>query len=571
MDIIGLNNIEVSEVVYHEDYNDVDKVDKVGKVGKVGKVNYISNDSERKIKINSRGAIIPFKLLNVEKDKLVKVIRKIENYFTLKSIQILGNIKKLNASVVNKNKRYLLVPRFGVYEILRTKYGLKNTSVINEIDKGVKIKNIKWKCELRPNQKLICDYILENDFSKSRVKSGSSGLILNLEPGQGKTFVASYMIGVLKTKTAVILHSTSMIDQWIRDLRVCYGDTVKIGQYHAKKKIDGDIILIVINSSISDEFKINKKCISYKEFYKDFGLIILDECHKYANKTGNKLFKRCQSTYMLGLSATPDENTDKFDKLVWWGVGPVLNAEYIEGYQSTENCFTGVVHRLMYYGPEKYTQIIKNNYTDMISTTGTISMICEDKSRNILIINKIIECLNSNLFTYVFADRRDYLDILKNQLMTEKNKKRIEVMYNEDDYTRLVGGAKNDELDKAANKSKVIFTTYQFMGTGKSIPKMNAIILATPRKSKMKQYIGRIFRLGSDATITRQIYDIVDMKISLKNQWSTRKKYYNENNFEINQTKILYSDLQPIVKKVKNNTINNTQHKLHDKIKNKFL
>ncbi len=86
-------------------------------------------------------------------------------------------------------------------------------------------------------------------------------------------------------------------------------------------------------------------------------------------------------------------------------------------------------------------------------------------------------------------------------------------------------------------------TTYQYSGTGVSINKMNAIILATPRKSNMKQIMGRIFRLKSDASITRDIIDIVDNRICLKSQYYTRKKtYINDLHAIIEDKKVKWED-----------------------------
>ena len=49
----------------------------------------------------------------------------------------------------------------------------------------------------------------------------------------------------------------------------------------------------------------------------------------------------------------------------------------------------------------------------------------------------------------------------------------------------------------------------------------------------MKQIINRVFRLGSDQTIERQIIDIIDMKMPIKNQHKERIKAYKERGSEI--------------------------------------
>ena len=112
-----------------------------------------------------------------------------------------------------------------------------------------------------------------------------------------------------------------------------------------------------------------------------------------------------------------------------------------------------------------------------------------------------------------------------------------------DKVMRLVGGSSSEDMIKAEKKASIILTTYQFMGTGKSIPKMNAIVYATPRKSKSRQFTNRIFRLGSNYEIERQIYDIVDWRTIVKNQWYRRKKYYDEKKYNIETIEIYHLDL----------------------------
>jgi superfamily II DNA or RNA helicase len=107
----------------------------------------------------------------------------------------------------------------------------------------------------------------------------------------------------------------------------------------------------------------------------------------------------------------------------------------------------------------------------------------------------------------------------------------------------LMGGATAEAMDQAKESATVILTTYQFMGTGVSIPRMDALVLATPRKSKSRQYINRIFRLGSDYGSMRKIIDIVDYCTHMKQQWYQRKKYYNEKKYPISDKKIKWEEI----------------------------
>lgn len=492
--------------------------------------------------ITKNGAFIKFSYLHDDIDQAIKMAKKIENFFTLRSKTITGALKLLKCCTVDKKNKRIIVPRFGIFEILGKKHGLSDYSPVSQIKLGDKpYHKFKWKGTQTHNQKLISDEIMSNYYTPERVSSGSAGVILNLEAGQGKSYLAAYLISVIQKKTAIILHTTALVEQWAKVLTAAFGDDVSIGYYYAKKKKEGDIMIMIVDSAANDTFTINKKTYTALEYYNQFGFIIYDECHIYSNKTALKCLKTAQTPYMLGLSATPDEHADKYDIAVWWSIGPVLDASKIDGFMSTSDDFTAKIHRVMYYGPEEYTKNIVNSAIGTVSVSSTINMLCEDEIRNQVVINCIQEGLELGLYMFVFADRREYLTTLRNLLQYG------EIVDNDDDFVRIVGGAKSSELEAAEVNSKVIFTTYQYMGTGKSVIKMNGLVLATPRRGKMKQYINRVFRLGSDATITRHVWDICDMKIKLANQWSTRKMYYESKNYPIISKKILYTDVESTI------------------------
>ena len=105
-----------------------------------------------------------------------------------------------------------------------------------------------------------------------------------------------------------------------------------------------------------------------------------------------------------------------------------------------------------------------------------------------------------NLF--VFSDRRSHCEMLEEMLLDELIKKgclmeNIEVNNNSDTLEiacTMYGGCKEDVVNKAKHTANVIFTTYAYSSTGVSIDKLNGLILATPRRSKAVQILGRVFR-----------------------------------------------------------------------------
>jgi superfamily II DNA or RNA helicase len=367
----------------------------------------------------------------------------------------------------------------------------------------------------------------------------------------GKTYIAMDLISKINKKTLIIVPNTFLLKQWIELLKQYFPNNT-IGEYYSKTKKDGDIIVSIINSAVLEEFtfktKIDKKKIvttlTPLEYYNQFGLVIFDESHTYCSNTFKQIFNRCQCDYMLGLTATPNERIDTFDKISHMNIGDVLDVEQIENYIKNDVIFESTINVIKYNGPEIYTQVEINPRNNMMNVPHIINQLIEDEYRNQLIIDNIIKLSKEKLNIFIFSERRNHLLTLYD-LLSEQIENECEISIPEEDKSIvLYGGSSNDDINEAKHHSNVIFTTYQYSSTGVSIVKMNALILATPRKSNSTQIIGRVFRLGAGQDVHRRIIDIVDNKIPLKYQFYQRKKTYINRNSKITTTEVNYQDIE---------------------------
>jgi superfamily II DNA or RNA helicase len=467
-----------------------------------------------------------------------ELLRKIQNYYTLSDKTIMGYFKKTPNWNYSRNKLY--IPRFGAF-LLTSKF---NVTFTNQIIPQNPLPDLTYTGKFSGNQELIFNDIIANKFNVTRMQNGKSGLILNLQAGMGKTFLAMSLIGELKCRTLIVCHNSSIMDQWVKLITEYFPGT-SVGQYYSKKKTLGDITVGIINSLIMDEIKL-PNITTPREFYDKFDFVIFDEAHEYCSATRSQIYKVAQCPYMLGLSATPNDRGDTLDKINHWGCGSVYDASLLPGYTTKEISFKGRVTKICYSGPPDYTETILNEKLDLVSVPLMIGQLCADPYRLAMIIDLIIEQHKAGLNILVFADRRSYLETIRVEL--EKKSLQGQMMTDDTEYNnitgiaamRLVGGSTSQEMDLAKEKKNIILTTYQYFGTGTSIPKLNAVILTTPRKSKSRQFVGRIFRLGSNYEIERQIIDITDMRTTLKNQWQSRVLYYKEQNYTIVDRKISY-------------------------------
>ena len=438
-------------------------------------------------------------------------MRKIKRKFTITTMGH-NNIPKIISSfkkIVIDGEQRICIPRFGGFLLQKIE---AIDELKNNLPLGEDIKIQTTNLHLTPNQESLLDHLIEVVYDEKNTTKGSSSCIVQMDPGYGKTYLAMGLINNIKKKTFIIVPNTYLLNQWVEALEIAFPCNY-IGLYYGKKKLDGDIIVSVLNSALNYPLEEYAKC----------GLIIYDEVHMYCSSKSSAIFNVAQSTRCLGITATPAERTDKFDKVATWSLGEVIRADSILGWSTESNTFSTVVKCIRYNGHPDHTRIMESK-AGIVSVPLLMNQIQDDPYRNNLIIAHAIELYEMGRNIFIFSDRREHLLTLAKLL----DAKRIEYEAPEikDDIKTLMGGSTKEDIETAKSTSRVILTTYQYSGTGVSINKMDSLILATPRKSNMKQILGRIYRLSGNNNIVRHIIDIIDNRLCLKSQFYTRKKTY---------------------------------------------
>lgn len=440
-----------------------------------------------------------------------------KKYSTIKRILTMSHENKLSKRIITRKqelyyetKNYFVISRFSL-EILEK---FLDITLFYKFPHVSKIQYGATDLILDDNQKLVANSILKK-INNRKKENNSVNLVMGT--GLGKTYISCFIIRSLAVKTLVVLPNQAILDDWHDALEYCIPDA-QIGFQTGKKKKDGDIILTIVNSLLREE--INN--IYYKTWFKQFGFSIFDEIHNYTSASRQNVFWRANCEKSLGLTATPDENFWKMDIVFQRHIGPLLYANKLPGYNPNQISWNIEVHMIHYKGPEEHTKKLVNKTTGWTSHTDMVRQFTDDPWRNKLVAWKIQELCKSGLNPFVFFKTRDYADKLKNILNSEKNN----VSETNDYISILMGGISSDNYKKAEN-SRVILTTYSFGWQGISIPHMDAMVLATPRKAKLKQIIGRILRKSGNPEITRHIIDIVDVNTKMgKDQARERKAFY---------------------------------------------
>jgi superfamily II DNA or RNA helicase len=418
-----------------------------------------------------------------------------------------------------------LMTELGLGKVGLDKLLISNPELVKVSSSNAMPINAKYNGGVHANQTLLLNHLMENVYTTERRTKLLSGCILHLKPGMGKTHVALRLMCQLGMKTLIVVPNSILLNQWKEELNN-YITGVSVGMYSGKKKKVADVTIAIVNSV--------RKWVTTADEFKDAGLVIYDEVHEYCSDVSRNIFWAAQRQCVLGLTGTPDERLDKLDIVYKLHLGRVISATAIPGFTYDDVVFTGSVNILQFHGTDEFTKELRNANGDA-NCSGTLSMITQDPIRNTLIVNNIVRILNKGTHVFVFSEFRSHLMTIHTLLKEAYGD--VPVAFTND---VLMGGASTDEITEAYNdkNASVIFTTYMFSAVGISIERMNALVLATPRRSKMRQIIGRIMRRGSDYDKNREIVDIVDKRTFLAGQLSERRKVYRELGFNLTTSNV---------------------------------
>jgi superfamily II DNA or RNA helicase len=387
--------------------------------------------------------------------------------------------------------------------------------------------------DLLENQNIAWKHLKKQVYNPENINRGLAGCILVMDTGLGKTYMGGAFIEYVRCKTLILVPNTTPIKEWRQMLNLCF-PKLTVGQYHSKSKCDGDVVIMTINSALGKSFQVGSEKLSADAYLCQFGAVIYDEVHDYAAPKRKEIFWKFNPLMCLGLTATPDERADGMDAVTYAHVGPVVRADKIPGFNVEEIVWIGEVQVVKYSGPADYTHAYKNSQ-GWNDTQKMCEQFIADPYRNKLLIQQISKLYEQGKNIFVFSDRREYLHTLQNKLF-EHN-----IVNEAPETQKLMGGATEEDKLNAENRARVILITYGYGIQSLSIPKMDAIVFATPRRRKMRQTLGRILRRSGDPTSKRIIVDIVDEATSMRSQYSTRKQIYKKKGFTIITSEVSYN------------------------------
>ena len=460
-----------------------------------------------------------------------------DNQIYIKKLKLLPNeisyLKRL-ASFTN--------PKFYELQKLRMPIFYKTTpriiSCFDEDDRFLILprgcmEKIKEICE-KSNVKLIVkdkreqgseiDYKFNGKLSKKQGKAMNDLIshetgVLCATTGFGKTVIGAKIISELKTNTLVIVNRNNLLDQWKERLSYFLDINKKeIGQCGASKEIlNGKLDVASFQSLFKKD--------NLEELVKNYGLVIVDECHHVAAFSFEKVLKAIRSKYVYGLTATPTRK-DGWHKIIYMQCGDIrVRVSNKELKQNKEMENTVIVKKTNY----KY---IPNDEKDKILISEILNDMCHNVFRNSMIIEDIKKCIAEGRIPIVLTERVEHLKILKEGL-DELN---IPIVI----YKGNMGKKKTKEIHdiiKEAdenNKPRIILATSSSIGEGFDDSRLDTLFLSMPVswKGRIIQYVGRLHREHEDKEKV-VVYDYLDNMKILEKMYNRRLKGYKIAGYEI--------------------------------------
>jgi superfamily II DNA or RNA helicase len=406
-----------------------------------------------------------------------------------------ANQQDLSFNIYRENSTRYRIPRF---------YGLSKYGTPDNIDE-FKHTNIDVSFTGTLNVKTLQDIAVAKTIETMQSKGGG---ILSLPPGYGKTTCALYVLCQMKVKTLIIVHKEFLMNQWIERINQFIPDA-RIGIIRQNKvDIDGkDIVIGMLQSLAMKDYSTS--------IFDSFGLTIIDETHHICSNVFSRAFFKFSTPYYLGLSATPYRK-DGLTKVLEWFIGPVF-------YSVERENQTGVSVEACRFKHDSFKNPLPTNRAGKVSCVDIITNLVNLPERNAKILERVIFLYNQGRNVMILSDRREHCFNLK--LM-------IEERLNTHDVCGLyMGGMKQGELNNSESK-QIIIATYSLAHEGLDIPKLDSLILATP-KSDVVQACGRILRETKGKKHNPYIIDIVDSIGLFINQYRKRKQFYAKSGFNV--------------------------------------
>lgn len=417
---------------------------------------------------------------------------------------------------------YICIPR-GLLDKLKEKCDEAQIKIVLEDKRSVgKSISVEFTGELRENQKKALAKLLQYDNG-----------ILSAATAFGKTVTCSGIIAEKKVSTLILLESSALVEQWEKALNTFLKVDEEVPEYltktgrvkkrksvigviHGPKDTSTGIIDIAMAGSVFKKGEPHPRL-------KEYGLVLVDECHHSASDTISAVLKEVTAKYVYGVTATPFRG-DGLEKINYMLLGPV-RYQYTAKEKAAEQA---ILHLVI----PRFTRTVSPHGRDKMHVNDAYELIRNSDVRNEQILEDIWHCVVEGRTPVVLTRYTDHA-----AKIYERAKEYADKVF-------LLTGAKSKKEQRqlriemeavAANESMILIATGQLIGEGFDFPRLDTLIMATPVawKGVVEQYAGRLNR-DYEGKENVMIYDYIDSHIPVFDRmYMKRLKAYKNIGYQI--------------------------------------
>lgn len=355
--------------------------------------------------------------------------------------------------------------------------------------------DVRFAGTLRADQEAALDGMLVHDTG-----------VLCAPTAFGKTVTAAALIAKRGVNTLVLVHRTELLQQWKERLQAFLGaDKTTVGTIGGGKAKPTGIIDVAVMQSLSRQGEVSEQVRNY-------GQIIVDECHHLSAFSFEALLKAAGAKYVVGLTATPIRRDGK-QPIIFMQCGPIRHTASRPESAPADLAVT----------PQWLSQPIV-----MPEGTGIQDIflqVCSDTERTAKIVAEVGDAFDQGRKILVLTERTDHLNAIEEQLAGRvENLFTLHGRMSKKQRAALIG-----ELEALPpNAPRVILATGKLVGEGFDHPALDTLVLAMPVswKGTLQQYAGRLHREHASKADVR-IIDFIDAgHPALLRMWSKRQAGY---------------------------------------------
>lgn len=336
----------------------------------------------------------------------------------------------------------------------------------------------------------------------------------------GKTVAAIKIISERKVNTLIMVNKVSLVNQWkdrITEFLHFNGlseaekndSYAFIGQIGDGKQKRSGVIDIAIMQSLTRKGDV-------KDFIKEYGMVIVDECHHVPAFSFELIMKSVNAKYVYGLTATPSRK-DGHHPIIFMHCGPIRYRDDARK-QAEKRPFDHFI-------APRFTSFRIHKLADKEEKDWTIqelyAELVKNEIRNQQITDDVFTCHQQGKNCIVLTERVEHVKILSTLI-----RERIP------DAIPVTGGMGTKETRETLKKISshpddkpiIIISTGRFIGEGFDEPRLDTLFLAMPIswKGTLQQYAGRLHRIfeGKNEVL---IYDYIDIHIRMFERMYNRR------------------------------------------------